>query len=345
MKAWRLSAFGNYEHLHLEEIEDVRPEEGEVVVNVKAAGVNPVDRSMIMGRFDWMKLPGVPGAEFCGIVEETGRGSEWLAGKRVAVYPRIFCGRCYYCLRGDETACLNNQYIDRAPYVMGIVRPGGWSERVAVPAQNVIELPDGVSFEQASTVPVDGGTALRMVARARPELNEFMLVMGATGGVGMFVVQFGRLFGCEVAAVASSASQVSELKRIGATHVIMRDANIVTEVKQLTDGRGADIVVDPLGSATFQQSTEALAALGRYVTCGILTGAKAELNLMRLYSMQLSYIGSTNMRRIDIVKALRMMASGKIIAPVDSTFEFEKLKDALARLDAHGRLGKVVLVR
>lgn len=343
MKAWRLLSFGDYSGLKLEEIEDPKPGKGEVLIRVKAAGVNPVDRSMITGRFEFMKLPGTPGAEFCGVIESAGEGSDVKKGMKVAAYPRLFCGRCHYCLRGDETACLSNIYMERAPYILGIIRPGGWAERVVVPEQNVLEIPDGVAFEHAATVPVDGGTALRMVQRARPSINDFMLVMGATGGVGMFAVQFGRLFGCEVAAVASNEEQARTLEGMGASHIIMRSADIPTEIKKLTGGRGADIVIDPLGAATFQSSTMSLAPLGRYVSCGILTGPKAELSITRLYSMQIEYIGSTNMRRYDVMTALSLMSHGRVKAPVDSVYDFPQLKDALTRLDAHGRKGKVIL--
>ncbi|MEM3851542.1 MAG: zinc-binding dehydrogenase [Methanomassiliicoccales archaeon] len=345
MKAWRFDTFGNYEKLKLEEIREMVVGEHEVKIRVGVAGVNPVDRSTLSGRFDWIRRPFVTGAEFTGTVVDAGGKVNGISkGERVAVFPRLFCGRCHYCLRGDETACLINTHMDRAPFIIGVEREGGWEEFVNVPDTNVIPLPDHISMLDAATVPVDGGTAMRMVGRAHPSPGEFMLVMGSTGGIGSFAVQLGRMYGCEVAAVVSRDEHGNKLSELGADHIINREREeVVKRVKELTNSRGADIVIDPLGSATFQSSTLALAPLGRYATCGILTGAKAEVDLARLYSMQIEYIGSTNMRRVDVINMLSFIASGKIKPLIDSVFNFNDLPKAMQRLDTKGRFGKVMM--
>lgn len=345
MKAWILEGFGGMDKLRFADMAAPVPAEGESVVDVRAAGVNPVDRSTIAGRFDWIRAPFVTGAEFAGVLSESGGDAAGLRpGTRVLVSPKLFCGRCHYCLRGEESACLTNEHISSAPHILGVSRQGGWREKADVPDRNLVPIPDGVSFRDACTIGVDGATAWRLVKRGRPKLNELAVVMGAAGGVGSFAVQIARLHGCEVAAVVGNDSQAEKMRGLGADHVINRNAvDVPKAVKSISDGRGADIVIDPLGSATFDASSASLAPLGRYVTCGTLTGAKSELSLLHLYSMQVEYVGSTTFSRADISDALSATASGKLKPQIDAVFPFEQLPAAMRRLDEHGRFGKVLV--
>ncbi len=342
MKAWIFREFGGPEKLVGADVPEPVAREGEAVVEVKAAGVNPVDRSTIGGRFDWIKPPFVTGAEFAGVLTGPAAGLE--AGAHVLVNPKLFCGSCYYCLRGQESACLSNSRMSRAPHIIGVSREGGWQERVSVPEENILPIPSGLSFRDASTIAVDGATAWHLVMRARPALNEFALVVGANGGVGSFAVQIARLYGCEVAAVVGGSAHERLMKDAGADHVIDRNAvDVAGEVRRLTGGRGADIVIDPVGSATFEMSSASLAPLGRYATCGTLTGTEAKLSLLHLYSMQVEYIGSTTFSRSDTLGAMKAMAEGKIRPLIDSVHPFSELPAAMKRLGEHGRAGKVVL--
>ncbi|MDH2905765.1 MAG: zinc-binding dehydrogenase [Methanomassiliicoccales archaeon] len=344
MKAWTLDKLGRYDHLHLCDETGNKPGKGEVSIRVSKACVNPIDRSVITGRFQWLQTPHVPGAEFIGEVEETGAGvSNLQAGMEVAVNPKLFCGKCHYCLRGKESACLGNEHIDTAPYVIGLQRHGGWSELVNVPASNVIPVPDGLEPDQAVMAPVDGATAWHLVRRLRPEIGEVAVVMGSTGGVGLFALQLLSMYGCEVIAITGRQEQEGMVKSLGADHVVTRNVDLASEVRKMTDGRGADLVVDPLGASTWQSSVSLLAPMGRYATCGTLTGIKAEINLLHLYSIQAEYIGSTSADRGDLGTVLRLMSEGKLKGIADSTFSFDKLPEALKRLDEHGRKGKVLL--
>lgn len=347
MKAWVFDSFGGSEKLALKEIPEAKAGAGEAVIDVKAAGVNPVDRSTIAGRFDWISPPFVTGAEFAGVVTSAGEGVEGVTpGMRVVVNSKLFCGQCRNCLMGEESACLSNKYIDRAPYIVGVMREGGWRESANLPAQNLIPIPDSLSFRDACTLSVDGATAWRLVNRARPRLNDFALVVGATGGVGSFAVQIAKLYGCEVAAVISGEEQAQRMKQIGADHLINRnDGEVSEKVRELTGGRGADVVIDPLGSATFASSYKSLAPLGRYATCGTLTGVKTELSLLHLYSMQVEFVGSTTYSRSDMIEAVSATARGKMKPQIDSVFKFEELSAAMKRLDEHGRFGKVLVER
>lgn len=345
MKAWILEKFGGYENLHLTEQPERIPGEGEVSVRVTMACVNPIDRAVIGGRFPWLSLPHIPGAEFIG--EITGTGSDVTnlqKGLKVAINPKLFCGKCHYCLRGRESSCLENKHIDTAPYIIGLQRQGGWSEFVNVPAMNVVQIPDGVLPEQAVTAPVDGATAWHLASRLRPEIGEIALVMGSTGGVGLFMIQLLKMRGCEVIAVAGTPEQESMVRALGAGHVIHRNTDdIPSKVRELSGGRGADIVVDPLGAGTWNTSVSSLAPMGKYGTCGTLTGIKTEMSILHMYSIQAEFIGSTSANRADLNAVLELMSKGKLRGIADSTFQFDDVQDSLKRLDEHGRRGKVLL--
>ena len=345
MKAWSFDGFGGAEKLQLVDSDEPVAAEDEAVIDVKVAGVNPVDRSTVSGRFDWISPPFITGAEFAGVVTSKGSGVAGLQpGTRVLVHPKLFCGKCHYCLRGEESACLSNARMNRAPHVIGVSREGGWRQKANVPALNLLPIPDDMSFLDACTLGVDGATAWHLLKRARPKLDEFALVVGATGGVGTFAVQIAKLYGCEVAAVAGGPQMADRIRKTGADHVIDRSRQGIPDaVKELTGGRGADIVVDPLGSATFDTSSQSLAPLGRYVTCGTLTGVKSELSLLYLYSMQVEYIGSTTFSRSDMREVVHATARRKLVPQIDSVFKFDDLPSAMRRLDEHGRFGKVML--
>lgn len=345
VRAWRFHKFGGAEALALDDVP--LPEAGtrDVILQVRYAGVNPVDRSTISGRFDWITLPHIPGSEFSGVVQSVGKGvSSVNCGDRVVVMPKLFCGRCYYCIRGDESLCLENPRMRREPYIIGVYTGGGWAEYTRVPESNVFRIPDGLDVAQATTLAVDGFTAWHMFERARLSMDDVVLVMGATGGVGSFLVQLAHMAGCETVAVVSSAVQAEAAAGLGADHVVDRsELDVVKSVKEITHGRGVDVAFDPLGSATWSISTSALAPAGRYVTCGVLTGSEVNLSLLELYSMQFEIVGSTTGSKRDFVRVLEAMSRGRVKGLIDSVFPFTSAREALSRLSQHGRLGKVLI--
>ncbi|MEM0272770.1 MAG: zinc-binding dehydrogenase [Thermoprotei archaeon] len=344
MRAWRIESFGGGDKLHLAEVEQPRAGRGEAVVRVAYAGVNPVDRSIVSGRFQWIHLPHTPGAEFVGTVEELGGDTPGVkVGDRVAVMPNLFCGECHYCVRGEESSCLANPNIEREPYLLAIHGDGGWAEYVRVPTRNLVSLPQNLDFKEASTLPVDGLTAWHMLRRVWPRPGELVVVVGSTGGVGSFALQFAKIYGCSVVAVVGGEAQARAALELGADYVVDRSEDLARFVRSVNGGRGADIVVDPVGSATWNASFLALAPMGRYVTCGVLTGTAAQLDLLRLYSMQVEVIGSTVGSRADMRRVLELASKNRFKPLIDSSYTFEELGKAYARLNEHGRRGKVVL--
>lgn len=350
MRAWQFSGFGDIDKLGIREIGQSCPGPGEVRVTVSFAGINHVDRLVVNGRLKWVSLPKTPGAEYVGTVSEAGEGvHDFHRGDRVAVFPKMFCGRCRYCLAGQEGVCLSGWNPERAPVdlstnMLPSSMDGGWAEEALIPSRNLVKLPESLGFREAACLPLSAMTASHIVSRVRPSPGESAVVVGANGGVGHFAVQLLNLSGLAVIAIASSASQEEAMKSLGADFVIARDAGNVREsILSQTGGYGADIIVDSIGQATFRESLNSLAPCGRYVTAGTLSGPFSELSLMQLYSRQLELIGSTTGSRRDLEAVVDLASRGKMKGVVAGEYAFEELPAALEEHAKGGRLGKILL--
>ena len=346
MKSWRITRFGS--PIVLSDAPEPRLEDGFARVRVSRTSVNHIDRLTMDGRFGWVTLPRTPGSEYVGTVEEISAGMKDVEqGDRVAVFPKMFCGRCRYCTSGQESTCLSGWEPSRSPVdlstnMLPVSADGGWSETAIIPAKNLVRLPERLSFDGAFGIPLSGTAAWHMVKRARPAPGEKAIVMGSDGGIGISAMQILKMHGVDVLAVTSDMAHARELKRLGADSVSLPDPEIFERgLENFAGNVGADIVIDSLGQSTFQQSFTVLSPGGRYVTCGSLTGAKSELNILRLYSRQLELMGSTTGSRRDMADALQAAAVGRLRIPVDSDFGFEDMPAAVARHHVHGRFGKI----
>jgi NADPH:quinone reductase-like Zn-dependent oxidoreductase len=345
MRAVQITAFGGPENLAVVDVPRPQPGPNEVLVRVVRSGVNPVDRSQLMGRWQWLQVPHIPGSEIAGTVEALGPGVTGLAtGQRIGVALRLFCGRCYYCLRGQEQLCMSDPRTATAPAIPGAFTEGGYAEFTVVPAANAIPLPDGVDFDNACAATLDGVTAWHMVDRARVRAGDRVLVVGASGGLGTFFLQMCRLHGAAPYAVTGTPAHADTFRELGAEAVIDRTTQDVSgEARRLTGGRGVDVVLDPTGAASWPASTGALARGGRYATCGILTGAEVTLNLAPFYAQEQEIVGSTGGTRLDLAQCLDAMARGTLRAVIYRRFPLQEAAAALAALGDQDRLGKVLL--
>jgi NADPH:quinone reductase-like Zn-dependent oxidoreductase len=347
MRAWQIGAFGGPERLELRDLPPPTPGPGEALVRVTHCGVNPIDRSVIGGRFDWVALPHTPGAEIVGVVAAVGPAGADEApavGSTVALAFRLFCGRCAHCLRGLDEACLADSRGLTAPLAFGVTAPGGYAEYVLTPVRNCLPLPAGLAPDAACTGVLDGVTAWHLVDRARITEGERVLVVGATGGVGLYVVQIARLRGARVAALAGDAERARRLREWGAEQALDYTAgDVAARVREWSGGGGVDVVVDPVGASTWPTSLAVLAPLGRYATCGVLTGAEVTLNLAPFYARQQELIGSTGGSRADLRRVLDALAAGRLRAEIWRRFPLSEAPAALAALDDRARLGKIVL--
>ena len=314
-----------------QDIEEPKITDHDVLVKVKMAGINPIDHFAISGAREIKPIPHIPGAEIAGEVEETGKHvSSLTQGDRVVVYPRVFDGTCDMCLKGYEMLC-------RSGGIIGVMTNGGFAEYVAIPEKNVFKIPNDIEWELAASLPVTTITPYHALKEAALKVNEFLLVFGASGNTGIMAVQFANRMGAKVIAV----SKDDWVKDFGADYIINEYDKVIEEVKKITNGKMADVVLNSLGIGTWESNFESVGANGRLVTFGGLTGADVKLNVQSLYSRQVKLIGSTGGTRSDFREIIDMSKELKI--RVWKKFKLDETKEALQALFAKERDGRIML--
>jgi NADPH:quinone reductase-like Zn-dependent oxidoreductase len=329
MKALIFDKLG-LDNLQLKDVDVPEIGDHEVLVEVKMAGVNPIDHYGVSGNRPVKPMPHIPGAEFAGTVAKTGMHVTNLErGQRVTVYPRIFDASCDMCLSGKEMLCRNGGII-------GIATNGAFAEYVAVPANCVFPIPDDLSWETAASLPVAALTPYHAIREAELKANEVFAVFGASGSTGLFAVQFARKFGAEVIAITSK----SWVKDYGAHHIVQHE-NADEKVRQLTNGDMANVVLNSIGAETWQTALQTLAVNGRLVFFGILTGAKTEIPLAKIYNQQLRIIGSTGGTRKELTELIRI--SQELRIHLWRKYRLEDGAEALNALFSKERQGRILI--
>jgi NADPH:quinone reductase-like Zn-dependent oxidoreductase len=332
---------GGPEVLRYEEYPTPEPGPGEVLIRVRACGVNHLDvftRRGEQGRR--VKLPHILGIETAGEVAALGEGvAEWWLGDRVVSGPGIWCGRCEFCRTGQENLCVERQ-------IVGVDVQGGYAEYLKLPARAVAALPEDVSFEQGAVTLIAFGTAWHMlVGRAALQAGETLLVLAAGSGVGMAAVQVGKYLGAHVIATASTQDKLDHARRLGADETInyVEQPRFARAVRKLTDGRGVDVVLEHVGADTWKDSVAALAIGGRLVTCGSTTGRWGETDLWSLFAKQATLLGSFSSSQTDFLTVLGLVGEGKLRPVLDSVLPLSAAAEAHRRLEARQVFGKLVL--
>ena len=314
-----------------QDIEEPKITDHDVLVKVKMTGVNPIDHFAISGAREIKPIPHIPGAEIAGVVEKIGKHVTSLTqGDRVVVYARVFDGTCDMCLNGYEMLC-------RTGGIIGVMTNGGFAEYIAVPEKNVFKIPNDIEWELAASLPVTTITPYHALKEAALKVNESLLVFGASGNTGVMAIQFAKKMGAKVIAV----SKDDWIKDFGADYTINEYDKVVEKVKNITDGKMADVVLNSLGIGTWESSFDSVGANGRLVTFGGLTGADVRLNVQSLYSRQVKLIGSTGGTRNDFNEIIDMSKELKI--RVWKKFKLDEAKEALQALFAKERDGRIML--
>jgi NADPH:quinone reductase-like Zn-dependent oxidoreductase len=312
----------------------------DVRIRVHAAAINRLDLMLTDG------LPGVSlafphivGTDAAGVVESVGADVQGFhAGDRVMVNPGISCGHCDACLAGDQPLC-------RHFGILGEHRPGTAAEFIVVPAANVARVPDDMGWAEAAAFSLATLTAWRMlVTRARVRPGETVLVWGAGGGVAQAAIAIGRLAGASVISASGSNAKLEIARRLGAAHAVNHSTgDIVAEVKRITGGRGADVVVDSVGEGTWPRSLRCLARGGRLVTCGGTTGPMVGLDVRKLFWHQWSILGSTMGSHSEYAAIVSLAARGELRPVVDRSVPLEMSVDVYRRMAANEQAGKLVI--
>jgi NADPH:quinone reductase-like Zn-dependent oxidoreductase len=310
------------------------------VVSLRAAAMNHLDLFVVGGLPGLMpRFPHVLGADGAGIVEAVGPEVERVrVGDRVLLDPGVSCRSCEYCRAGEQSLCTTYR-------LLGEHLPGTFAEAVRVPQGSVYRLPDGVAWADAAAYPLVHLTAWRMLAtRAAVRPGETVLIWGIGGGVALAALGIAKLLGAVAVVTSSSEAKLAKARALGAdlalNHTI---ADVPREVRKLTGGRGADVVVDSVGEATWERSLRTLAPGGRLVTCGATTGPTVVTDVRRMFWYHHSLLGSTMGNAREMAEILRRLASGELRPVVDSVTPLRDARRAFERLAAGDHFGKLVL--
>jgi NADPH:quinone reductase-like Zn-dependent oxidoreductase len=341
MKAVQFTEHGDTDVITYAEAPDPDPGPGEVLVDVKAGALNHLDVWTRRGMpgLD-LEMPHVPGSDAAGVVERVGEGvTRFEAGDRVALLAGVSCGDCEFCRHGEHSLC-------ESYHIIGEHVPGVHGERTAIPAENLVQVPEHVDFETAAAAPLVFQTAWRMLTvRGDVSPGESVLVLGASGGVGHAAVQIADFAGAEVFATGSSEAKLDAAREYGADHAIDYEADDFAErVYELTDGRGVDVVVDHVGAATYEDSLRSLAKGGRLLTCGATTGPNPDANINRIFWNQLSVIGSTMASRGEADEVLDLVWDDTFEPAIRDTLPMSETPRAHDMLEDREGFGKVVVV-
>ena len=326
MRAVVCREFGPPEALELTELPAPRPAAGEVLVSVRAAGVNFPDALIVQGKHQIKPpLPFIPGVEVAGIVKEIGPGVDLTGG--IALGARVY----------------------------GAQLRGSFAEEIAVEAAKLRVIPPALSFEEAACAPVTGHTAwYALVVLARLRAGERVLVLGAAGGVGLAAIEVASALGARVLAAASSDEKLAVCREHGAEGLIQYERDDLRQrIAALTDGSGIDVVFDPVGGRFAQPALRGLAWAGRYLVVGFASGTIPSVTLNLTLLKGAAVLGVFLGRALDLDAALRsrvidgfdaLLRTGRIRPRISGRYALERVPQALRQLLERRAVGKLVVI-
>ena len=325
MRAVAISAHGGLDRLKLlTDWPEPTSGPGQAVVEVKACGLNYLDVFVLQGMPGLpVTMPRIPGGDIAGVVHSVGAGvnREWI-GRRVLIDPHI-----------------------KPHGALGEHANGGLCERIAVLAENLIPMPDAVSFEQAASLPIAYGTAHRMmITRGRVQAGELVLILGASGGVGTGCVQIAKNLKARVIACASSPEKLRRLTELGADHVIDYTREDFSEKAwELSGRRGVDVLVNYTGGNTWVPSLRTLARHGRLLTCGATAGFDPQTDIRYIWRREINIVGANGWTREDLEALLLEVERGSIKPVIDRVLPLADAAEAMRLLLDREVFGKVIV--
>ncbi|TXT67407.1 MAG: NAD-dependent alcohol dehydrogenase [Promethearchaeota archaeon] len=342
MKAAFFQEHGGIEKIKVGDVDEPRIKSDELLVEAKYGGLNHLDLFILEG---WpglsLKMPHIMGSDGSGIVKEVGEHTSlFKPGDRVLINPGISCGKCYYCLSGQQNVC--PEFIIKGEHI-----DGTYAELFSVPEANALKLPNNFSFALAAAAPLNFLTAWRMIkTRANLQPNEFIFIHGAGGGVSSAAIQIAKLIGGNVITTTSTEEKMKKAEEIGADYVFnyTEDNNYSKEIYvEVTNKKGVDVVIDSVGQATFNESVRLLKPNGRLIICGSTTGPQVSLDLRRIFWNQLQIKGSTMSNQQEFRDVMNFVFSGDLKPIVDKSYPLDKAAEAERYLQKGKQFGKVLL--
>ena len=339
MRALVVKEFGG--PLVLEDVPVPQPAADEALIRVKACAVDQFDLTIRDGKFAMAnKVPIILGHEIAGVVEGVGANVTSVSvGERVTSTLYLTCGKCRYCLTGRETIC-----ADFKGYV-GIHTPGAYAEYTTVPVANLVKIPESISFPEGSVLANAIGTPFHaLTKRARLQPGERIIITGAGGGVGIHAVQVACLMGAFVMAVDIGDEKLALARDLGAEVVFdASKGDFSSLAREWTNDEGVDVVLELVGSATFDSSIKSLARAGRMVIVGSHTGTTLTVSPQAMIANEWEILGSRNVSKRELAEVVELVAAGRIKPIVTGTYPLEEAEAIHQRLRKQEIIGRVVL--
>ncbi|OGH56722.1 MAG: hypothetical protein A3G34_07255 [Candidatus Lindowbacteria bacterium RIFCSPLOWO2_12_FULL_62_27] len=339
MKAVQFHEHGGVEVLRYEDVETPKPAEGEVLVKVSACALNHLDIWIRNGIPAYrIPMPHISGCDVSGWVEDPA-GSGLRRGQRVVLSPGVSCGQCEWCRAGHDNQCMEFK-------IFGAGTQGGYAQYCVARASDCVPLPDELGDEEAAAFPLTFVTAWHMLfTRANLKSGETVLVMSAGSGVGSAALQMARWAGARALATAGTEEKADQARSMGAEQVHLPERGRIRDwAKEVTGGRGVDVVFEHVGGETLIEGLASLSKNGRLVTCGSTAGGTAALDIRFLFMRQLTILGSMMGTRRELEQVLKLVAARTLRPVIDRTFPLSEAATAQRWMEARRNFGKILLL-
>ncbi len=338
MKAIFFEKSGGLEVLQYGELLTPKPQIGEALVRVKAAGLNRLDIWLREDKENTrnIPMPHISGSDAAGVIEEINGESSLKVGQEVVLNPAIPCGTCPHCEKSEACELVK---------IFGVKNQGSYAEYIVAPISQFYPKPQNISFVETAAFPLTFLTAWHMlVGRAKLQKGETVFVWGASGGLGSSAIQIAKYLGAKVIAAAKSEEEAKQIRKIGADEIVIyTKGNVESAVKNLTNGLGVDVVFESIGEKTWNTTLAMLRPFGRVVIAGTTSGDMGTQDLSDIYVRQLSIFGARMGTKEEFEKILELVGAGKLKPIIDKTFSLQDAAEAQRRIVEAKQLGKIVL--
>ena len=343
MKAVVVNKAGGLDALTYTDIPDPQPQGHELVLKVHSCGVCFHDVLTRNGTLKaGVRLPCVLGHEVAGTVVELGAQVKgFKLGDRVATTQRSYiCGHCRFCRSGFEPLCAQRVFLGD----VGLV--GGYSQYLAISSDCIAQVPEGVDLDHAAVAACAVGTVLNAVRDVgRVQMGETVLITGAGGGLGLHAIQLARLAGARVLAQTTSADKVELIRKMGAHEVVLhkRGEPFAPLVRDMTQGQGADVIIDNVGTVLFEDMRKSLAIQGRWLMIGQLTGDFVPFNPAQFFLKNQSLLSVTSTSRSQLEDVLTLMQRGQVTPVIERKLPLIEAAQAHQAVEAGRTTGRWLL--
>ncbi len=340
MKAVRIHKHGGIDVLQLDEVDQPVCTHDKIKVKIKATALNHLDLWVRKGLPGInIPLPLIMGSDAAGEIVEIGEDiNNFKVGDNIVIQPGTFDLSCDMVLKGKEN-------YSTTYGILGETENGVQSEYIVLSEQNVSKMSKHLSFEQAASMQLVFMTSYQMlVTRGQLAENEFILIYGATSGIGSSSIQIAKDIGAKIITTVGDDDKMDYAYQLGADYVLNHSNNLVDAINKITKQSGVDIVCEHIGEKTWNQSMKVLKKGGRIVTCGSTSGPLVSIDLRHLFMKQQTIMGSTMASLDTFNKVMEKIKLQKYKSFVDKIYTFSEIKSAHERLEFRKNFGKIVLI-